>query len=284
MKQVLRTSTNADIPRLETLWTLAFGDGGDYLNNFFQCYYTPDRVLVLEIDGVIQAMTTWFPSTFVLPDGVRRRCAYLYAVATHPDQRGRGLATTLLAYCDDFLRNAGFDGVTTVPARPDLHVFFGLHGFQECFVQSEAEFYPQNSTMPVDNFLQPVSPEQYHTLRETLLNGTLHIDLDLDGIIYQAGASALSGGGMYHLTSKDGDAILCLEGGSDGLCFAKELLGSKNACDQALSLLPTVSKATRYLIRQPQGTWQFGMLKWLTPDLHKHWNWDTIAYMGFAFD
>ena len=33
----IRLSTTADIPALRRLWTLAFGDGGAYLDNFYPC-------------------------------------------------------------------------------------------------------------------------------------------------------------------------------------------------------------------------------------------------------
>ena len=47
----IRLSTTADIPALRRLWTLAFGDGGAYLDNFFDTYYKPERMIVLEQDG-----------------------------------------------------------------------------------------------------------------------------------------------------------------------------------------------------------------------------------------
>ncbi len=270
---LFRTSTPCDIPQLETLWELAFGDGGDYLDNFFRNYYTPDRVVVIEDGYDIIAMTAWYPSTFHTEIG-DYRCGYLYAVATHPDRRGQGLASRLLDFCDDYLHALGYHGVTTVPARPDLHLFFGQNGFGECFYQGEREFLSTDLPTAVDGVLTPVTAEEYHLLREEFLTETPHVSLDLDGIVYQAGASKLSGGGLYRLGSH---SLLCTEGGSDGDCYVKELLGSEDA----LSLLPTVSSAHRYFVRTPLGDWQFGMLKWLSP---MDWNWDSRAYLGFAFD
>ena len=52
-----RISTPADIPRQRELWQLAFGDGGAYVDNFYHTYYKPERMLMLEEDGVVQAMT-----------------------------------------------------------------------------------------------------------------------------------------------------------------------------------------------------------------------------------
>ena len=90
--ETLRCSTTQDIPRLRELWYLAFGDDGAYVDNFFETYYKPERMLVLEENGVVQSMTAWFDTTFVVPGEGSFRAAYLYAVATHPDCRGKGMS------------------------------------------------------------------------------------------------------------------------------------------------------------------------------------------------
>ena len=47
----------------------------------------------------------------------------------------------------------------------------------------------------------------------------------------------------------------------------------------------------RFLVRGPlaqrpaaSGGWQFGMLKWLSPDREEAWDWSRTAYLGLAFD
>lgn len=72
--QTLRISSHSDVPRLRELWFLAFGDEGAYVDNFFNNYYQPQRVLVLEDADGIQAMTAWFGSSLVLPGGETYRC------------------------------------------------------------------------------------------------------------------------------------------------------------------------------------------------------------------
>ena len=99
----IRTSCPEDVPRQRELWQLAFGDDGAYVDNFYHTYYKPERMLLLEEDGVVQAMTAWFDTDFVVPGRGRYRAAYLYAVATHPKARGRGLAGQLLAGADQML-------------------------------------------------------------------------------------------------------------------------------------------------------------------------------------
>ena len=48
------------------------------VDNFYQTYYKPERMLLLEEDGVVQSMTAWFDTQLVLPGEGRFRAAYLY--------------------------------------------------------------------------------------------------------------------------------------------------------------------------------------------------------------
>ena len=63
----IRLGTPGDAARERELWQLAFGDDGAYVDNFYNAYYQPERVLLLEEDGVVQAITAWFETTFAVP-------------------------------------------------------------------------------------------------------------------------------------------------------------------------------------------------------------------------
>ena len=278
----IRLSSPADIPALRTLWELAFGDAGAYLDNFFDTYYRPERMIVLELDGAVRAMTAWFDTTFVLPGQGEYRAAYLYAVATHPDCRGYGLAGKLLAWADDYFCSLGIPAVTTVPAEPSLHNFFGSNGFRECFCHDEVTLSPSNTSAPFS--LEPISAETYAGLREAILQNTPHIHLPVEAVVYQAGCSALSGGGLYAAETGFGTAVLCAEGMADGSLLVKELLGcpdaQKTVAENLHSLLPNFSG----ICRLPGKNIPFGMLKWLDKSLKNQWNWEILGYLGLAFD
>lgn len=130
----IRLGTPGDAARERELWRWAFGDDGAYVDQLL-----PD-LLQAGADapagggqGVVQSMTAWFDTQLVLPGEGRFRAAYLYAVATDPAARGRGLAGRLLAGADEYFRGLAIPAVTTVPAEPSLHNFFGANGFRECF-------------------------------------------------------------------------------------------------------------------------------------------------------
>lgn len=280
---LIRLSTPTDIPALRALWELAFGDGGAYLDNFFDSYYRPERMIVLEEDGLVRAMTAWFDTTFVVPDMGEYRAAYLYAVATHPDCRGRGLAGQLLSWADDYFRSLNIPAVTTVPAEPSLHNFFAANGFRECFCHDELTVEREKQAS-APFALDELSPRFYGELREALLMGTPHISFPLDAIAYQAGCCRVSGGGLYAADTKYGVALLCAEGMADGRLLVKELLGQPEACDALLKFLPALLPDFSGIYRVPGKNIPFGMLKWLDKSLADGWNWDFSAYLGLAFD
>lgn len=281
----IRPSIPADIPAQRELWKLAFGDSGDYVDNFYTTYYRPERVLVLEEDGVVRTMTAWFDTAFVLPGRGSYRAAYLYAVATHPDCRGRGLAAKLLSAADVYFESLGISAVTTVPAEPSLHRFFGSNGFRECFTHHQMVWKPEDADTLIHSFrLQPLGPEEYGRLRETILAETPHIAFPADALTYQAGCCRLSGGGLYAATTAEGLAVLCAEGMEDGSLMLKELVGGPSVRGQVLSGLRLQLPRFGGLYRTPGDQTKFGMLKWLDKEICAGWDWAATAYLGFAFD
>lgn len=289
---IVRLSVPGDLPDQRELWALAFGDSGDYVDNFYKTYYRPDRVLVLEEEGRVRAMTAWFDTTFVVPGQGEYRAAYLYAVATHPDCRGRGLAAKLLADADRCFRGLSIPAVTTVPAEPSLHNFFGANGFRECFKTFEGKLEPREIPAPKgDSLLRPVTPAEYGAVREKLLAEIPHVAYPVDALTYQAGCCAVDRGGLYAGETAAGPVCLCAEGAGDGLVMVKEYLGSPTAKRLSLPDLPRIAPADRWLVREPMpddpkvsGGRKFAMLKWLDPDLDAAWDWSTTAYLGLAFD
>ena len=288
--ETLRLSRPEDIPALRELWYLAFGDDGAYVDNFFKTYYRPERMLVLEAEGAVRAMTAWFDTGFAVPGRGEYRSAYLYAVATHPQWRGRGLSGRLLAWADGYFKSLGIPSVTTVPAEPSLHNFFAANGFRECFALNQWTLDYIPAVQPAGpNPLRPASPEEYGAVREKLLASVPHIVYPADALAYQAGCCALSGGGLFVGETERGPLCACAEGDGAGLVIYKELLG-----DGQLAAAPYLGRMVpgeRFLVRTPlsprpevSGGWQFGMLKWLDPALESAWDWSTTGYLGLAFD
>ena len=80
----------AAVPGLKKLWRLAFGDSEETVDAFFATGYAPDRCRSM-MDGETVAALYWLDCSC---EG--ETLAYIYAVATHPDYRGRGLCRRLM--------------------------------------------------------------------------------------------------------------------------------------------------------------------------------------------
>ncbi|NBI67773.1 GNAT family N-acetyltransferase [Pseudoflavonifractor sp. 60] len=295
----VRPSVFEDVPTQRELWKLAFGDSDAYIDNFYRTYYRPERVVVLEEEGAVCSMTAWFDTTFVVPGQGEYRAAYLYAVATHPDCRGRGLAGELLAGADEFFRGLGIPAVTTVPAEPSLHNFFGANGFRECFRVLESYQYREElEKLSPANALRPASVEEYGQVREQLLADIPHIAYPEDALAYQAGCCALGDGGLFVGDTPAGPMCLCAERADGELVMMKEFLCPRQRSLQDMARIwldfQRIAPARRWQVRQPRSLeWsvgvnedlgKFAMLKWLDSAMEKSWNWDTVGYLGLAFD
>lgn len=274
----LRVSAVQDRPCLRELWKLAFGDSDDYIDCFFGACPDPEQVLVLEEGGQVRAMTAWFDVPLVTSEGTTLPAAYLYAVATHPDFRGKGLAGALLDFAGKWLGERGYVCLTTVPARPDLHVFFARNGFEEGFALSREEYTDLGEGERA--VLTPVGGETYGVLRERQLTGRTHAAYSMAALDYQYGTCALSGGGLYRVGA---DGCACVEVSGETV-FVKELLAPD--IPAALRAIAVQHPATCYQVRTPwegQGErWDFAMLRPLRPMTE----WDSIrpGYFGLAFD
>lgn len=273
-----RVSEQRDLPALKQLWKLAFGDEDEYIEHFFARYYAPQRMLVLEEEGQVRAMTARFDVPLVCADGTSVPSAYLYAVATHPDCRGRGLAGRLLDFAGKWLGERGYACLTTVPARPDLHAFFARNGFEEGFALFREEYaHPGEGERAV---LTPVSGETYGALREKQLAGRAHAAYSAAALDYQHGACALSGGGLYRVGA---DGCACVDVSGDTV-FVKELLVTDVSA--ALRAIATCHPGKRYQVRTPWDgkgeRWDFAMIRPLRP--MPEWDNTQPGYFGLAFD
>lgn len=108
---------------LKRLWKTVFGDPDSFIDAFFRIAYSPDRCRYIEEQGQIVSALYWFDCEY---EG--GKLAYIYAVATHPDHRGKGLASRLLEETHDHLKALGYAGTVLKPAK-GLFPFYERLGY-----------------------------------------------------------------------------------------------------------------------------------------------------------
>ncbi len=246
-----RNPNEGEIPALRQLWQLAFGDEDAFLDAFFETAYSPRRCLCLEAEGRLLAAAYWLPCSL---EG--RQYAYIYAVATHPQARNRGLCRKLMEAIHGQLAQEGYVGALLVPGDPGLGTMYAKMGYG-FFGGMDAISCPAGEAVPV----QAVTAAEFMALRRAFLpqGGLLQ---EAQSLAFLARQASFAAGEDFLLAyRREEDRILGLE-----------LLGNR---EQAPGIVAGLG-ASAGSFRCP-GTGTFAMYKPLLQG-------PTPGYLGFAFD
>lgn len=148
------------IAKLRVLWQEAFGDSEETLDAFFTTGFSSDRCHYLTENGELVSALYWLDCSL---EG--KKLAYLYAVATKKDHRGRGLARRLMAETHEILRQKGYAGVILVPGEKNLFSYYEKLGYR--VATKVEEFTAIGAESPV--FITEITQEEYAARRRTYL-------------------------------------------------------------------------------------------------------------------
>ena len=174
----IRRSRPGDEAELRALWQAVFQDSEEFLDGFFSLLYRPGlAALAQEGEKIVSA-------AYALPVG---NTFYLYALATLPAFRGRGLGKAVtLAALDG-------RGGYLYPAEESLRDWYRREmGAADCPLAPSL-------TLP-DGLRTQIGPEEYNMAREMLLQGIPHAVYPLsylrlfalDGRFYRCGGSVFA--------------------------------------------------------------------------------------------
>lgn len=108
---------------LKALWKTVFGDPDSFIDAFFEDAFSPNRCRWIREDGHIVSALYWLDCEYSCG-----KLAYIYAVATDPAYRGKGLASRLLEETHAHLKALGYAGAVLKPAN-GLFPFYGRLGY-----------------------------------------------------------------------------------------------------------------------------------------------------------
>lgn len=166
---------------LKALWKTVFGDGDYAVNAFFNELYDPDRVLYTrKFDGGVASALYLVEAR--LHAGKRVYSGkYIYAAATDPDLRGRGLMSGLIDRAIKKALDDREDFLMLVPGDRDVAGFYARRGFMPFFYRNNVTI---SSTLKYMKYI-PRDAEQgtrlslpafYRENREKLLEGVDHVE------------------------------------------------------------------------------------------------------------
>lgn len=237
--------------QLRLLWKAAFGDDDAFLDKFFSTAYAPHRCRYLTENDRATAALYWLDCRTKTG-----RFAYLYAIATGPDHRGKGLCRTLMAETHEHLAKFGYSGTILVPGEEGLREMYEKMGYTSF---SGMDIIHCEATVPIT--VNRVSPEEYAAVRARLLPS---------GGVVQEDESLAFLGTYAALYTGENFALAAVE--DEGNLLGLELLGDPSAASGILGALGLKTGSFRI-----PGSAPFAMYRSLdgTP---------APAYFGLAFD
>ncbi len=201
--------------QIQTIWQTCFGDDESYVRFYLEHRMTEDNMLVIWQDGKIVSMASFLPVQYFL-DGDYRDARYVYAVATLPAYRKKGLAGRILAFAQQKYRMP----LLLAPAEEPLMRYYEKQGFRRAFSASMPEVSDAGeevSAMELAAAMEPVDAQTYVQLRDDRYQGEGYVRWDETAVQYAIGLSAKCGGGAFLLTQREKRDILMYEVSGDTL-------------------------------------------------------------------
>jgi GNAT superfamily N-acetyltransferase len=224
-----------------------------FINLFFGTAYSPERCLYLAEEGQITAALYWLDCSYE-----DQKQAYIYAVATHPEYRGKGLCRKLMVSAHEKLKGEGYTAALLRPADPGLRRMYATMGYRDCTGVSE---FDCTAGTPVP--MRKIGAPEYARLRREYLpeDGAVQEGVSLSYLAaycdLYAGEDFLLAGSFY-----------------EDVFHGMELLGNR---ESAGGILATLGYETGHF-RCPGEDVPFAMFLPLTKDAK------APGYFGLVFD
>ena len=196
---------NADaeyIPGLRRLWKEAFSDTDEFLDVFFSTAFASERSFIIEEKDKVTSALYVFDCLYK-----EEKIAYIYAVATAKDHRGKGLCRKLMEHTHKALRASGYKGAILVPGEPTLFDFYSKIGYKTCCYLNEVTDSSGSCGEPV----QEISAEDFALLRRQMLPANVVIQEGENLEFLRAYAGFYKGDDFLFTASNENGTLVCHE-------------------------------------------------------------------------
>lgn len=283
---MIELAKELDIPRLRQIWKACFGDPDSYLDFYFSSGFPLFKTVVDREEGEIAAMLTVVPALYQ-KDGERFDAAYLYAVGTAPEWRGKGIASRLLSETHELLKRDGIKVAALFPAEGGLYRFYEKLGYRCGFSVCEVKLMREDcrpsacAVQPCEKDLFLEQSAGFLSAQPTAMKftarslGYFYDEIAAtDGKILWISGTALQG---YAVCYKIKGKLVIKE---TSLC--REQLES---CAAALMDRFGVSELFARIPAPPgEPAVRHGMLRVLDPELERLWPDSPSGYMNLVLD
>ena len=277
-----RCASASDLPALRAIWDEAFGDEA----GFFDFFFEPSLCIVADDAGSPGAAGYLVPCGDYVAGSQRSACAMIYGVAASSASRNRGLGAAVVRGLISAAGGRGFPSVVLCPSGDSLFEYYSKRSdMRDCFMVRERRF-PPGAMEDGHTPLSRVSPSEYLSIRESVLEGIPHIASTTGILDYQAylcgssasagsgssaGSAASSGsgsgsgsgasaglgssptdrGGLFTADTPGGPACLIVELQDDGSVRINELLAPHGCEHGIVAAVANTYPSFEYIVRSP---------------------------------
>jgi predicted acetyltransferase len=258
----IRHPAEHEIEQLKEIWRVCFGDEEEYIQFYFSNAYQAKNTLVCVEENVVAAMMTCLPCLFSYANRIEKG-SYIYAVATRPEYRNRGLMTQLQRYAEDFCRQRGDCFMTLVPATESLFSMYEKVGYQVwtdlAYEDVCAHDYQAQSVITK---LEPVSDSYFVKLRQFYLS-TLPASVALDGRMLDYASKELREAGCVVLSVQNqyGTGYVVCYQQEDQSVLIREVGMSRDCFDGAVCAVAEYFHTDRMQVKMNESLSQFGSMR-----------------------
>ena len=201
---------------LRSLWKQAFGDSDAFLDGFFATGFDRRRCRCLTWNDRLAAGLYWFDCHW---EG--KKLAYIYAVATDGDFRGKGFCRSLMDNTHRHLAKLGYHGAVLVPGDRGLFQMYEKLGYRGFSPKLWQEVTAAGEAAP----LQSLTFEEYTALRKK--------HLPAGGVVQEGAALAYLAtfAGFY----RSAECVFC--GGGEDVFQFQEFFGDPEKLPEILAAL-----------------------------------------------
>lgn len=262
---VVLRAEQRDLSALLRLWEDVFGDPPEMIETFFR-YFSPEKSgwVVKRDDCLCSAAYLLTGNILSLADG-SLPAGYVYAVATVPEERGKGYAGMLMQRISEYAAERGFI-LYTRPASERLFGWYGKTLRTDRVSRMTETMYLSDDAVSADP-VSRIDPASYGIIREKRLMNRAHVVLSDPFLCLQDCFSD----GFYAVG--DGAACCMLKGNA---LYIPELLCPDEQCSAAVQSLIRFFDADSAILRRQQPNGDSPLVAFSGDDQHAKTDWGLL--------
>ena len=262
---MIRYAVKNDRDAVLNIWRVSFGDSESYINFYLDARFENNNCLVWEENGVPVAMLHLLNADYRAADE-SVPVLYIYAAATLPDFRGKGIMANLLQTAEKIGIDRGCRFTFLLPANDLLCDYYARLGYKTAFYVKKArlkrgaleETVKDEAAPRVNNSGAEFYEEIYLLRREQFKTAVLWQKPELLYALSEwqfTGGEILKSGSLYALCRSRGSSVEVRESNGSFIELAKILLSHFSSNEFTFYFPP--------FVKMPfdTETLRFGMLK-----------------------